>query len=209
MKLKQMRIVLLGTAVMLSPAVLSAQDPTGQSNQQQQSNTPATQDSGSNANEMSKVMRDKMFLRQAAEGGMAEVKFGQLAVQKGSTEEVKAFGQKMVEDHTAINSDMSSVADTLGVRLPKTLTKEDQAEYDKLNDLSGPAFDTEYLTLMVKAHHTDLRAFRMAADHVGDSSLEEAITKAIKVIRQHTIMVDKLAHDKGIPIPPRPNSKPS
>ncbi len=108
-------------------------------------------------------MQDKMFLRKAAEGGIAEVKLGQLAAQKGSSDEVKAFGQKMVEDHTKLNTDMAQVADSMGVMLPKTMNKEDQAEYDKLNALSGDAFDTEYLSFMVKDHHKDLHAFRMEA----------------------------------------------
>jgi putative membrane protein len=212
MKSNQMQLVVLGMAVILSPAVLSAQDPNNQANrpdQQQQQSTPATQDSGANIGVMTQAMRDKMFLRNAAEGGLVEVKLGQLAAQKGSSEEVKTFGQKMVDDHTAINADIASVADSLGVRLPKTLSKEDQAEYDKLNDLSGSAFDTEYLTVMVKAHHADLRAFRMALDTSQDTPLQDVATKALKVIRQHTIMVDKLARDKGIPVPARPGSHPS
>jgi predicted outer membrane protein len=44
------------------------------------------------------------------------------------------------------------VADSLGVMLPKKLNKDEQAEYDKLNGLSGKDFDTEYLTYIVKAH---------------------------------------------------------
>ena len=51
----------------------------------------------------------------------------------------------------------------MGVMLPKHMNKDDQAEYDKLNGLSGDAFDTEYLTLMVKDHHKDLREFRVEA----------------------------------------------
>ncbi len=194
------QIAVFGVAVLLSPVLLPAQDPSQQS-------TPATtQDSGANIGEMSQAMRDKMFLQKATEGGIAEVKLGQLAAQKGSSDEVKTFGQKMVDDHTVLNTDIASVADTMGVRLPKTITKEDQAEYDKLSGLSGSDFDREYLIVMVKAHHTDLHAFRMAADHTGDSSLGETIAKALRVIREHTIMVDKLARDKGVPMPPRPGT---
>ncbi len=56
--------------------------------------SPATQDSGPNAGDVGQVMQDKMFLRKAAEGGIAEVKLGELAVQKGSSDEVKAFAQR-------------------------------------------------------------------------------------------------------------------
>jgi putative membrane protein len=173
---------------------LFAQDLPATGSQRQQ------QDSGNNASEMTRSIRDRMFLRNAIEGGMAEIQLGRLAAQKGS-EEVKAFWQKMVDDHTAINSDLAALADSLGVRLPKTLTKEDQAEYDKLSGLSGNEFDTEYLTVMVKTHHADFHAFRLEASDAEDPGLQNAVVKALKVIRQHTIMVDKLARSKGISVP--------
>jgi putative membrane protein len=213
MKFNQMRIIMLGTAATLSPVVLLAQSNTmpstaPQDNRQiqqqpgsQQPGSPAMQDSGNNANDMEQSMRDKMFLHQAAEGGMAEVKFGQLATQKASSGDVKAFGQKMVDDHTALNNEMAPIADSMGVRVPKNLDKKDQAEYDKLKGLSGNDFDTEYLTAMVKDHHKDLREFHDEASNATDPALKAAVQKGETVIGQHTMMVDQLAQNKGIAIP--------
>jgi putative membrane protein len=216
MKSCQLQIIIFGTAIALSPVIFAQSNPmnpggsTSTANQsgQQQSSTTAMQDSGSNASEVSQAMKDKMFLRKAAQGGMAEVKFGQLAVEKGSSDDVKAFGQKMVDDHTALNNEMASVADSMGVRVPKTINKEDQAEYDKLSGLSGSDFDTEYLTAMVKDHHKDLREFRMEAADTQDPTLKAAVEKGEKVIHEHTMMVDKLARDKGIPMPSRGGKMP-
>jgi putative membrane protein len=210
MKFNQMRIIMLGTAATLSPVVLLAQATPGsmpstapQDNRQtqQQPGSPSMQDSGNNANEMGQGMRDKMFLRQAAEGGMAEVKFGQLATQKASSSDVKAFGQKMVDDHTALNNEMAPIADSMGVKAPKNMNKKDQAEYDKLNGLSGNDFDTEYLTVMVKDHHKDLRDFHDEAGIATDPTLKAAVQKGETVIAQHTSMVDQLAQNKGIAVP--------
>jgi putative membrane protein len=208
MKFNQMQIIMLGTAAMLSPVALLAQadpmsSPASQSNRQtqQQPGSPAMQDSGNNASDMGQNMKDKMFLRQAAEGGMAEVKLGQLATQKASSSDVKAFGQKMVDDHTALNNEMAPIADSMGVRVPKSLNKKDQAEYDKLNGLSGNDFDTEYLTAMVKDHHKDLREFHEEVSSTTDPTLKAAVQKGETVIKQHTMMVDQLAQNKGIAIP--------
>ena len=157
------------------------------------------------------AMKDKMFLRKAAAGGLAEVQLGQLAAEKASSPDVKAFGQKMVTDHTALNNDMKPIAESMGVMLPKKIKKEDQAEYDKLSAMSGDDFDKEYLTFMVKDHHMDLREFREEDTTVQDPTLKAAVDKGYKVIREHTSMVDKLARDKGITVPPRgaPQAPPS
>jgi putative membrane protein len=208
MRFNQMRIIMLGTVASLSPVVLIAQanqmpqqSPQNNPQMQQQPGNPAMQDSGNNAGDMSQNMREKMFLSQAAEGGMAEVQLGQLAAQKANSEDVKSFGQKMVADHTALNNEMAPIAESMGVRAPKKLNKHDQAEYDKLNGLSGDAFDTEYLTVMVKDHHKDLRDFSEEAASTTNPDLKAAVEKGQSVIREHTMMVDKLAQSKGIAVP--------
>jgi putative membrane protein len=198
--------LLLGT-IIVSPGLLFAQfdpmaPPASQPGRPPTPGSPATQDSGPNAGDVGQVMEDKMFLRKAAEGGIAEVKLGQLALQKAGSDDVKAFAQKMVDDHTKMNNEMAQVADSMGVPLPKTMNKDDQAEYDKLKGLSGNDFDTEYLTCMVKDHHKDLHEFRMeAANGRADATLHDAVVNAESVIHDHTVMVDKLARAKGIPIP--------
>jgi putative membrane protein len=217
MNVKIMRIILLGTATMLCPLVLFGQSEPGSvpesmgqngqapSNQtqkepgQRQTSAPSMQDSAASG-QTAQATKDKMFVRKAVEGGLAQVQFGQLAAQKGTSDDVKQLGQHMVEDHTAMNKDMAEAADSMGVMLPKHIDKEDQAEFDKLNGLSGDAFDTEYLTLMVKAHHHDLREFRVEAEGTQDPALRDAVSKSAKTIHEHLVMVDQLAKSKGIEV---------
>ncbi|MCU1322953.1 MAG: hypothetical protein JWM43_2602 [Acidobacteriaceae bacterium] len=205
------RMALLGAAVTLCPLGLYAQTPDPMSSpasqtspnmpQQQQPAATSMQDSSGGMGNAAETMREKMFLRKAAAGGMAEVQLGQLASEKAQGEDVKAFGQKMVTDHTALNEQMKPIAESKGVSAPKKLSKDDQAEYDKLNGLSGAEFDTEYLTYMVKDHHKDLKEFTEAAQHTSDPDLKEAVLKGQKMIQHHTMIVDKLAQAKGIAVP--------
>jgi putative membrane protein len=217
MKLRHVCTFLLGTALASPPLLFAQFDPVPvpapqtQPNRplQPNPNSPAMQNSVQNSGDLVQIMQDKMFLRKAAEGGIAEVKLGQLAVQKGGSDEVKAFGQKMVDDHTKLSNQMAQVADTMGVMLPKSMNKEDQAEYDKLAKLTGNDFDIEYLSFMVKDHHQDLRAFRIEAASPTDPTLHDAVVQAEGVIHDHKVMVDKLARAKGIPIPAHGGHKPT
>ncbi|WP_348266308.1 DUF4142 domain-containing protein [Edaphobacter paludis] len=224
MNFRPVQIILLSTATMLFPAALLGQAEPGtlpenaapnQSSQpmpgpgQRQTQRPSMQDSVGTSGQTAQETKDKMFVRKAVEGGLAEIQFGQVAAQKGGSDDVKALGQKMVEDHTAMNKDMESVADSMGVMLPKRINKDDQAELDKLGALSGDAFDTEYLTLMMKEHHHDLREFRVEAEGTQDAMLRDAVMKAAKIIHGHLVMVDQLAKSKGIEMPHRGNKSPS
>jgi len=97
----------------------------------------------------------------------------------------------MVDDHTALNKGMASVADSLGVLLPKKMPKDDQAEYDRLNGLSGKDFDTEYLTYIVKAHRQDLHAFYMEASLAADPTLQTEVLKGMFTMHQHLGMISR------------------
>jgi putative membrane protein len=189
-----------------NPVAPAGQMPTGQNGTQPAQQT--MRDTLGAPGENGQQMLDKKFLENAAKGGIAEVKLGELAVQKGSPD-VKAFGQKMVDDHTAINKDMAEVADELGVMLPKKMSKEDQAEYDKLNKLSGDAFDKEFILAATKAHRQDLHDFRTEASVAADPGLSTEVVKASLVIRQHLTMLLKLAQDKGVTLPPRQGQRPT
>lgn len=219
MNLNPIRIMMVGAVAMLCSVSLVAQREPGslpetmpsnqpQPPQSQQTTMPSMQDSVGSSGDRTQAMKDKMFLRQAAEGGIAEVQLGQLAAQKSSSDDVKSFGQKMVDDHTALNKEIEDLADSVGVMLPKRMNKTSQAEYDKLNGLSGDAFDTEYLTFMVKDHHQDLREFRMESANTQDEALRDVVVKGQRVVHEHMVMAEKLAKSKGIEVPGRRGSKP-
>ncbi|GGG72708.1 DUF4142 domain-containing protein [Edaphobacter dinghuensis] len=220
MNFKPVRIILLCMATTLFPVTLFGQREPGTLPEeiatqsapssepapgpgQQQTPRPSMQDSIGSSGQTAQATKDKMFVRKAVEGGLAQVQFGQLAEQKGSSDDVKSLGRQMVEDHTTLNKSLESVADSMGIMLPKHINKDDQVELDKLNGLSGDAFDTEYLTMMVKGHHHDLREFRVEAEGTQDPALREAVVKGAKTIHEHLVMVDQMAKSKGIEVPHR------
>jgi len=192
-------ILIVCVAAAISSATLVAQVDPNQPPNPMRSEPDSTAVPGVSHEEM----QERMFLQRAAEGGTAEVQLGKLAVEKASADDVKAFGQKMVDDHTQLNNQMAPLAESKGVALPRKMGKADQAEYDKLAGLSGEAFYKEYVAYMVKDHHEYLREFRTAAMNTNDPDMKMALDKAAKVIREHMVMADKLAREKGLSTPGR------
>ena len=104
---------------------------------------------------------DKMFIKKAAQGGMAEVDLGTLAAQKGSDNGVKQFGQKMVDDHGKANEELKSLAQRKkGVTLPKEPDAASKAMKMKLEKMSGAQFDKAYMQHMVADHKKDVAEFK-------------------------------------------------
>ena len=207
-------IAVVGAAVvLLSPALVAQMDPSLSQPSGQQGTVPSSgppQPADTSMREtlgapgqMGQQMQDKAFVRTATEDGIADVKLGQLAIQKGGPD-VKAFAEKIVPDHVAINKELATVADSLGVLLPKKMNKDDQAEYDKLNGLSGKDFDTEYIPFILKAHWKKLHDFYMEASVAVDPTLASTVVNAMRTMHGHLGLIAEVAKQDGIPLPLRP-----
>ncbi|HEV8612745.1 MAG TPA: DUF4142 domain-containing protein, partial [Gemmatimonadales bacterium] len=121
---------------------------------------PAT---GSGATQPDRVRlsaEDQRFVMEAARGGIAEVKLGQLAAERASSDAVKQFAQRMVQDHGKANDELMQLAQQKGVILPKAIGAKHQQEMTQLSKLSGAAFDRAYMSHMVKDHQKDISAFQ-------------------------------------------------
>ncbi len=130
-------------------------------------------------------MADTNFILAAAQGGMTEVKLGELAATNGMHDNVKHFGQMMVKDHTAINDDLKALAVQKGVTLPDSLDAKHEAMVDKLTALTGSEFDDAYIKGMIKAHQKDAKAFKTEADVTQDAAIKNFLDKSIPIVEAH------------------------
>jgi|SRR5581483_11153367 len=146
---------------------------------------------------------DKTFVKEAAEGSNAEIELGKMAQQKGSADDVRQFGQRMVTDHTQLNQQMQPVAQALGVTPPAGTSASDKAEAAKLKALSGDSFDKAYIQAMVKDHQKDLNKFQTEAKTASDPELRQAAAQGADVIRQHLEMAERLAKMHNIEVSSR------
>ena len=128
---------------------------------------------------------DRDFLLAAAQGGITEVKLGELAAQKGTRDDVKAFGQMMVRDHTAINGDLKALAAQKAVTLPDSLDAEHQGMVDKLAALTGAEFDEAYVAAMIKDHEMDAKAFNAESAATKDADIKSFVDKSIPIVAEH------------------------
>jgi len=114
MNRKRVPLLILCLTAAISPSVVVAQIDPGSPNQQSNPVRSAP-DSTSIPDTSVQDMQDKAFLRKAAEGGMAQVQLGQLAQQKASSQDVRQFGEKMVQEHSQLNDQLKPIAEQQGV----------------------------------------------------------------------------------------------
>lgn len=140
---------------------------------------------------------DNTFARNAASGGMMEVELGKIAAEKGGTEGVKQFGQKMVDDHTKANDELKQVAGQESITLPTSLSRQDQAQLNKLSKLSGAAFDKAYVNDMVKDHEKDVAEFQEEANSGSNATIKNFAAKTLPTLQDHLRMAKELQKNKN------------
>jgi len=141
---------------------------------------------------------DRKFIHQALQGGNAEVMFGQLAAQKGNSEDVKQFGQKIVDDHTRLGGQIKLIAQQESIEIPDGIAGKDKALEEKLSGLSGDEFDRAFIQAMVRDHRKDLFEFQKEADSGNDTSVRHAASQGAQVIGEHLQIAEQMAQLHGV-----------
>jgi putative membrane protein len=128
---------------------------------------------------------DKHFIRKAGQGGLAEVELGKLASEKGQSDEVKKFGQRMVDDHSKANDQLKQLAESKGMTLPTDLSAKDKATKARLSKLSGEKFDRAYMNDMVQDHTKDVSEFKKASTSAKDPDVKSFASQTLPTLQGH------------------------
>jgi putative membrane protein len=118
---------------------------------------PATIDRGLDGSQ------SKRFVWQMLLANKAEIQLGQMAAQRATSADVKAFAQQMVTDHTRASEELRPIAQQLGVQEPTKLDSADQKVADKLAKAEGADFDRQFMEVMVDSHKDALKLTRKIA----------------------------------------------
>jgi putative membrane protein len=140
---------------------------------------------------------DRDFIKKAGQGGKAEVELGKLAAEKGSREDVKKFGQRMVDDHTKANQELEQLASKKGVDVPDKLSAKDQAVKDNLEKLSGKSFDQAYMRDMVRDHTQDVKEFKQAESTAKDRDVKSFAQNTTPTLESHLKEAKQIATKTG------------
>jgi len=151
---------------------------------------------GPDATTMPKKVDDKKFVTDAALGGMAEVELGKLATQKASSDGVKQFGQKMVDDHSKANDQLKEIASKESITIPDSLDSKHQSRIEKLSKLSGPDFDKAYIKDQVKDHKKDVSEFKSEAENGSNPNIKQFASTTLPTLQEHLSMAQDLSKNE-------------
>lgn len=136
---------------------------------------------------------DSAFLKDAALAGQWEVEAGKKAIAKSQDPDVRSFAQTMVDDHSKVNDQVTTLASSKGVQLPTQPSVGAEAKLKLLDMLNGPNFDKHYISnLGVDAHQDTVKLFKKYINDAKDDDVKAFAQKTLPALEHHLEMAQQL-----------------
>jgi len=81
--------------------------------------------------------------------------------------------------------------------LPSDMSSDQKSEMDKLGKLSGPEFDKEYMSAMLKDHEDDVKAFQTQSQEGNNPDVKGFATRTLPTLQEHLEMARNAAQKVG------------
>lgn len=159
-------------------------------------------DSSNSGNALSQ--HDQQFLNHLAKDSQGEVQVSQFVLGKTSNPQVKEFAQRMVHDHSMLDSQLQQVLSKHGMSMPQPMTAQQSQLMQKLQGLSGKQLDKAYMQAAVKGHEQDVAkispfASQEAKLQPANADVAETAKESLAVIKQHLQLARQVAQQVGAP----------
>jgi putative membrane protein len=128
---------------------------------------------------------DAAFVMMALSADKLEVELGKIAAKKGTSADVKQFGQQLVDDHSKAFIDLLSIAEKKKWEVPLKMLPVHKATFDHISKLTGKDFDKEFVAEMLKDHEMDIAEFEEATKKAADTDLKAFASKTLPTLRTH------------------------
>ena len=130
---------------------------------------------------------------------LIDIEAGKLALEKSKDKDVRAFAQRMVGDHTAVNDQALALVKKLNVTpednpTSQSLNKQAETTRKKLEGLTGAAFDKAYVDNEVAFHKTvDNALSTTLIPNAQNSELKSLLESGLKLFQAHLEHAERLA----------------
>lgn len=133
------------------------------------------------------------FLASAAVGNMFEVESSKLALERSQSEAVKAFAQRMVDDHSAAAVKFKEAVLEAKLAMPADrLDAKHRAVMDELAGKQGGDFDKAYIDAQHKAHVETVDLFKGYAQGGADSRMRTFAAELLPTLEAHLEHVSRM-----------------
>jgi putative membrane protein len=144
------------------------------------------------------ALADTAYVRQAIRGNFTEVELGRLAESRAADSAVEEFAERMISEHNSMNQQWALLARNNRMKVDADVGPAGKQSIERLEDLSGAAFDQAYMAEMIRHHEQDLAAFQRMEASARSPEVRQLANKGMSGIREHLALAQQVGSRVGV-----------
>ena len=140
---------------------------------------------------------DKTFLKDAYQGGLAEVQLGEMGKSKGTNSELKTLADKMITEHQKCNAELKTLADSKKVELATEPSLMAKGKLKLLDRKANAEFDKSWANQAASDHKSAIKDFENAARDAKDGDVKAFAERTLPTLRMHLTMAESVQRAVG------------
>jgi putative membrane protein len=130
------------------------------------------------------AMSDQQFVDFAGQTDMVDANLGQLAGTAASSEPIKGYAQKVVNEQTDDFHQLSKAAHQASLKVPSAIDEEhNRTMIDPFQKLKGTAFDRRFVEEMVDEDNKAIAVYKNEAAHAQNLALSSYAEEALPILQ--------------------------
>lgn len=136
--------------------------------------------------------QDRMFLIEIHQANLDMIEHGPMVESTASSPAVRDLVKRLVKDHASLDEDVKRVAGQVAVPLPGTAGTAGTAEFRRMAQNKGAAFDRAWLAHEADHHHHLLRSIAQELREGSSLEVKKLAAEARPAVRTHLTLLGQV-----------------
>jgi putative membrane protein len=138
--------------------------------------------------------RDREFLKTIRFANLWEIPMSDLALERGTTKEVKAAAEVMHNDHIKLQTVVEGLAQKYGMTLPSQASASQQAWMAEISGKQGEDFDRAFVNRFRGAHGSIFQAIAEERAGTRNKTMLDFATQANTIVMTHMTVLERTGY---------------
>ena len=144
------------------------------------------------------IQADAGFVRHAVSDNLLEVRLGEVAQHRATSQQVQKFGERMANDHDKMQKQWTDLAEKHGLKIEAALGPMQQQKFDRLQKMDKSSFDRAYMTAMIRGHTEDVAALKAEVDSAKSEMVRKMAAYALPIVQDHLLAARAVGKEVGV-----------
>ncbi|MCW8377108.1 DUF4142 domain-containing protein [Streptomyces justiciae] len=135
--------------------------------------------------------QDRDFVVKVRAAGLWEYPLGKVALEKGTTPEVKEAGRHLIDGHAALDAACRKIAPMLNVTLPNVASPQQQGFVNQIETSSGKQFDSNFANILRTTHGSIFNTIAKIRSTTKNSLVRSLADMANDTVLDHITVMEK------------------